>query len=61
MEHQEEEDGQEQEQGLEEEASSEEDDDQGDIPAVWMRGPARLPNRLIPLEQRPIIRPDGKR
>ena len=49
----------------EEEASSEEDDDQGgvagDIPAVWMRGPARLPNRPIPLEQRPIIRPDGKR
>ena len=32
----------------EEEASTEEDDDQGgvagDIPAVWMRGPARLPN-----------------
>jgi len=49
----------------EEEASSEEGDDQGgvagDIPAVWMRGPARLPNRPIPLEQRPIIRPDGKR
>ena len=49
----------------EEEASTEEDDDQGgvagDIPAVWMRGPARLPNRPIPLEQRPIIRPDGKR
>ena len=48
----------------EEEASSEEEDDQGgvagDIPAVWMRGPARLPNRPIPLEQRPIIRPDGK-
>ena len=49
----------------EEEASSEEGDDQGgvagDIPAVWMRGPARLPNRPIPLEQWPIIRPDGKR
>lgn len=56
---------QEQDQEEEEEASSEEDDDQGgvagDIPAVWMRGPARLPNRPIPLEQRPIIRPDGKR
>lgn len=59
------EDEQEQDQEEEEEASSEEDDDQGgvagDIPAVWMRGPARLPNRPIPLEQRPIIRPDGKR
>ena len=56
---------QEQDQEEEEEASSEEDDDQGgvagDIPAVWMRGPARLPNRPILLEQRPIIRPDGKR
>ena len=61
----EEEDGQEQDQEQEEEASSEEEDDQGgvagDIPTVWMRGPARLPNRPIPLEQRPIIRPDGKR
>ena len=61
-----EEDQQQQEQDQEEEeASSEEDDDQeglaGDIPAVWMRGPAHLPNRPIPLEQRPIIRPDGKR
>ena len=27
----------------------------GDIPAVWMRGPAHLPNRPIPLKQRPII------
>ena len=56
----EEEDGQEQDQ-----EHDEEDDDQGgvagDIPAVWIRGPARLPNRPIPLEQRPIIRPDGKR
>jgi len=56
---------QDQDQEEEEEASSEEDHDQGgvagDIPAVWMRGPARLPNRPIPLEQRPIIRPDGKR
>ena len=62
-----EEDQQQQEQDQEEEgeASNEEDDDQegvaGDIPVVWMRGPARLPNRPIPLEQRPIIRPDGKR
>ena len=64
-EEEEEEDGQEQNQEQEEEASSEEDDDQGgvagDIPVVWMRGPARLPNRPIPLEQRPIIQPDGKR
>ena len=56
---------QDQDQEEEEEASSEEDDDQGgvagDIPAIWMRGPARLPNRPIPLEQQPIIRPDGKR
>ena len=55
-----EEDQQQQEQD-QEEASSEEDDDQGDIPAVWMRGPARLLNRPIPLEQRLIIRLDGKR
>ena len=66
QEHDQEEDQQQQEQDQEEEeASSEEDDDQGgvagDIPTVWMRGPARLPNRPIPLEQRPIIRPDGKR
>ena len=44
----EEEQEQDQEEEEEEEASSEEDDDQGgvagDIPAVWMRGPARLPN-----------------
>ena len=56
---------QDQDQEEEEETSSEEDDDQGgvagDIPAVWMRGPARLPNRPIPLEQWPIIRPDRKR
>ena len=56
---------QEQDQEEEEEASSEEDDDQGgvagDIPTVWMRGPARLPNRPIPLEQWPIIRLNGKR
>ena len=62
---QEQEEEEDQEQDQEEEASSEEDDDQGgvagDILAVWMRGPARLPNRPIPLEQRPIIRPDGKR
>ena len=58
---QEEEEDQEQAQEEVEEVSSVEDDDQGgvagDIPAVWMRGPARLPNRPIPLEQRPIIRP----
>jgi hypothetical protein len=31
------------------------------VPAIWQRGPSRLPERPIPLERRPIIRPDGKR
>ena len=26
---------------------------------VWLRGPSTLPRRLIPLERRPLIRPDG--
>ncbi|CAO2143707.1 unnamed protein product, partial [Urochloa humidicola] len=28
---------------------------------VWSRGPTTLPDRPIPLESRPIIRPKGKR
>jgi hypothetical protein len=31
------------------------------VPAVWQRGPSRLPDRPIPLEHRPVLRPDGKR
>ena len=62
---QQEEEEQEEEEEVEEEASSEEEDHQGgepgDILAIGMRGPSRLPNRPIPLEQRSIIRPDGKR
>ena len=26
---------------------------------VWLRGPMTLPRRSIPLERRPLIRPDG--
>jgi len=26
---------------------------------VWLRGPSTLPRRPIPLERRPLIRPDG--
>ena len=26
---------------------------------VWLRGPSTLLRRLIPLERRPLIRPDG--
>ena len=30
-------------------------------PAVWLRGPSRLPDRPIPLALRPLIRPTGPR
>ena len=52
----------EQEQQEEEEdgADEEEKEDLG-VPAVWQRGPSRLPDRPIPLEHRPVLRPDGKR
>jgi CCR4-NOT transcriptional regulation complex NOT5 subunit len=29
--------------------------------SVYLRGPATLPKRPIPLERRPVIRPDGER
>ena len=38
-----------------------EEEEEVALPAVWQRGPSRLPERPIPLERRPIIRPDGKR
>ena len=50
----------EQEQEQEDGADDEEDEDLG-VPAVWQRGPSRLPDRPIPLEHRPVLRPDGKR
>jgi hypothetical protein len=31
------------------------------LPAVWLRGPASLPTRPIPLDRRPLIRPTGAR
>ena len=51
---------QEQEQEEEDGADEEEEEDLG-VPAVWQRGPSRLPDRPIPLEHRPVLRPDGKR
>jgi hypothetical protein len=29
--------------------------------SVYLRGPASLPKRLIPLERRPVIQPEGER
>ena len=49
----------EQEQEEEEEEGGEEED--LGVPAVWQRGPSRLLDHPIPVEQRPILRPDGKR
>ena len=47
----------------EDEEGGEEEEEEGEaaIPAIWQRGPSRLPERPIPLERWPIIRPDGKR
>ena len=59
-EEEEEEHEQEQEQEEEDGADEKEEEDLG-IPAIWQRGPSRLPDRAIPLEQRPVLRPDGKR
>ena len=41
--------------------SSEEEDTAEDTstPAVWLRGPSRLPNRPIPVALRPLIQPCG--
>ena len=45
----------------EEGESSEEEDTAEDTstPAVWLRGPSRLPDRPIPVALRPLIRPSG--
>ena len=65
--HQQEEEGdqhlEDKEQEDEEEEEEEEEEKEGEaaIPAIWQRGPLRLPERPIPLERWPIIRPDGKR
>ena len=53
---------QEQEQEEEEDGADEEEEEEDlGVPAVWQRGPSRLPDRPIPLEHRPVLRPDGKR
>jgi len=44
--------------GDDEEEEAEEEDS---TPAVWLRGPSRLPDRPIPLGLRPLIRPSGPR
>ena len=36
-----------------------EDATEDSTPAVWLRGPSRLPDRPIPLALRPLIRPSG--
>ena len=64
--HQQEEEGdqhQEDKEQEDEEGGEEEEEEEGEaaIPAIWQRGPSRLPERPIPLERQPIIRPDGKR
>lgn len=33
----------------------------GAVPKVYIRGPARLPDRPIPLANRPVIKPEGLR
>ena len=52
---------QEHEQEQEEDGADEEEEEDLGVPAVWQRGPSRLPDRPIPLEHRPVLRPDGKR
>jgi len=48
--------------GDDEEEGEGEDATQDDsTPAVWLRGPSRLPDRPIPLGLRPLIRPSGPR
>lgn len=46
---------------VEQEQGEGEGEEQGEAPAVWLRGPSRLPERPIPYEARPVIRPDGIR
>ena len=43
-----------------EQEQEQEEEDLG-VPAVWQRGPSRLPDHPIPLEHRPVLRSDGKR
>ena len=43
------------------EEEEEEEEEEGGLATVWQRGPSRLPDRPIPLEHRPVLRPDGKR
>jgi len=45
----------------EEEAGAEEHEQDLGVPAVWQRGPSRLPDRPIPVEHRPVLLPNGKR
>ena len=45
----------------EDKEGGEEEEGEAAIPAIWQRGPLRVPERPILLERRPIIRPDGKR
>ena len=57
----EEEAGVEEEVGMEEEAGMEEETGgtSSSSTGVWLRGPSTLPRRPIPLERRPLIRPNG--
>ena len=44
-----------------EEEEGEDATEEDSTPAVWLRGPSRLPDRPIPLGLRPLIRPSGPR
>ena len=41
--------------------TEEEDEAQQTASGVYLRGPASLPQRPIPRERRPMIRPEGER
>jgi len=47
--------------GGEGEEEGEDATEEDSTPAVWLRGPSRLPDRPIPLALRPLIRPTGPR
>ena len=49
--------------GVQEEAGMEEETGgtSSSSTGVWLRGPSTLPKRLIPLNRRPLIRPDGEK